>query len=206
MDAPQPVQRAFAPRRRGGVWTGDRLIIWGGLGNGGALNSGGRLGFNASGDPLGWQPVSLSGAPSARSGHTAVWTGQRLIVWGGRNGGTRLGDGALYDPATDTWQPTSALGGPTPRSGHNGLWAGGEMIVFGGETAAGATADGYAYDPVKDMWRTLSGAGNPLIRTEATAVWTGHELAVFGGRAGGQAVGALQRLVPQPNWYFYRKP
>ena len=26
------------------------------------------------------------------------------------------------------------------------------------------------------------------------------------GRANGQVVGALQRLNPQPTWYFYRKP
>ena len=45
------------------------------------------------------------------------------------------------------------------------------------------------------------------------AVWTSTDILVFGGSTGGTlsagaegtAVGTLQRLVPQPEWYFYRK-
>src|SRR5437667_620785 len=32
-----------------------------------------------------WIPTSLTGAPDARSDHTAVWTGNEMIVWGGAN-------------------------------------------------------------------------------------------------------------------------
>ena len=31
-----------------------------------------------------WVNGAALGAPSARSGHTAIWDGQRFIVWGGR--------------------------------------------------------------------------------------------------------------------------
>ena len=41
----------------------------------------------------------ITGAPSARSGHAAAWTGSKLIVWGGLQGGSHLSDGAIYDPA-----------------------------------------------------------------------------------------------------------
>ena len=30
-----------------------------------------------------WSPMSAAGAPSARYDGTAVWTGSRMIVWGG---------------------------------------------------------------------------------------------------------------------------
>lgn len=30
-----------------------------------------------------WQPVSTTSAPSARDLHAAVWTGNKMIVWGG---------------------------------------------------------------------------------------------------------------------------
>ena len=80
------------------------------------------------------------------------------------------------------------------------------MVVVGGENASGAIASGSAYDPAGDQWRQLSSAGNPRPRGAATVVWTGGELLCFGGQAGGQALGALQRLTPQPTWYFYRKP
>ena len=46
----------------------------------------------------GWR--RLAGAPlSPRVGHSAVWTGSELLVWGGRvPGGAAKADGAAYDP------------------------------------------------------------------------------------------------------------
>ena len=36
-----------------------------------------------------WTPTSITGdVPDARIGHTAVWTGSKMIVWGGSNGPT----------------------------------------------------------------------------------------------------------------------
>ena len=59
-----------------------------------------------------WTATGLANAPLARDLHTAVWTGSRMIVWGGNGYGGALNTGALYDPATDTWTPTSAVNGP----------------------------------------------------------------------------------------------
>ena len=63
------------------VWTGSEMIVWGG---GRAyfhniFNTGGRYnpGTNS------WTATSTTNAPSARYGHTAVWTGSEMIVWGG---------------------------------------------------------------------------------------------------------------------------
>lgn len=58
-----------------------------------------------------WKPTALSGAPTASLGHTAVWTGSKMIVWDGSDeieGITNTG--GIYDPGTDTWTPTSTLG------------------------------------------------------------------------------------------------
>jgi hypothetical protein len=59
------------------------MAVWGGVGTDGFLNSGGRY------DPVAdsWTPTSTTGAPIARSSHTAVWTGGQMIVWGGDVGG-----------------------------------------------------------------------------------------------------------------------
>lgn len=188
-----------------GVWAGTRLLIWGGEGSAGPLNTGARLLFDG-GEPGGWQPMSLLNAPSGRSAHSAIWTGTRLIVWGGIRGSTLLGDGAMYDPAADVWSPLSTVSAPSSRSGHVTVWTGSEMIVWGGTDAAGASATGAAYDPVSDTWRTLSNGGGPLARTDARGVWSGDQLLVFGGLSGGVATGSLQYVVPQPAWYLYRKP
>jgi len=58
------------------------MIVWGGYGNNGYLNNGGR--YNPSTDS--WTAISTSNAPSPRSNHTAVWAGSEMIVWGGFDG------------------------------------------------------------------------------------------------------------------------
>ena len=52
------------------------MIVWGGNG---LFNTGGR--YNPSTDS--WTATSTTNAPDARYGHTAVWTGSEMIVWGG---------------------------------------------------------------------------------------------------------------------------
>ncbi len=189
-----------------GLWTGSRFLVWGGLGNSGELGSGAVLPLTGGSVPGTWSAMASSGAPSARLGHTAVWTGQRFIVWGGQTGSTYHGNGSAYDPTLNSWQPLPSLNAPSARSGHVAVWTGEEMIVFGGKDASGDLASGGAYNPTTGTWRTLSGVGSPLARRDAAATWTGTELLVFGGRQGSTPVASLQRLNPQPTWHFYRKP
>jgi N-acetylneuraminic acid mutarotase len=65
------------------VWTGKEMIIWGGRSNKVPLvleNDGFR--YDPSTDT--WVPTSLTPAvPSPRNGHSAIWTGTGMIVWGG---------------------------------------------------------------------------------------------------------------------------
>jgi hypothetical protein len=46
-----------------------------------------------------WQPVT-AGPLSGRNLHTAVWTGQEMLVWGGIDpgGDSPLSDGAAFRP------------------------------------------------------------------------------------------------------------
>jgi N-acetylneuraminic acid mutarotase len=187
------------------VYGNNTMIVWGGETSSGVTQSGGRLSVDGNGVPQQWQGVSTVNAPSARTGHTAVWTGSKMIVWGGRNGGTFFGDGALYDPSTDTWTPLPSTGSPTARSGHGALWSGTEMLIFIGEDGSGALSSGAAYDPSSNTWRLLSTGGGPIARSDAEAVWAGNELIVFGGSASGKLSGDVQTLDPRPTWYFYRK-
>jgi N-acetylneuraminic acid mutarotase len=76
------------------VWTGSRMIVWGGYGEISPyyLNDGGQY------DPVAntWTATTTTGAPTVRYLHTAVWTGSRMIVWGGLNGSTYLNDGGQW--------------------------------------------------------------------------------------------------------------
>lgn len=199
VNAPAPRSDATA------VWTGSRLIIWGGQNEQGGLNTGAQI-VIFNGFPTAWTPTSVSNAPVARTGHTAVWTGQQMLVWGGQSGNTLLADGAGYDPVANLWSPITTSNAPTARAGHGAVWTGQEMIIFGGETAAGTVGDGAAYSPATGLWRPLGGQGNPLPRSSATTLWSGSQLIVFGGLSNGQPLAALQSLNPQPAWYLYRKP
>ena len=56
------------------------MVVWGGYDGGSvAFNTGGR--YNPSSDS--WTATSLTNAPLPRINHTAVWTGQEMVVWGG---------------------------------------------------------------------------------------------------------------------------
>ena len=86
------------------VWIGSEMIVWGGVGNSGRLNTGGR--YNPSTDT--WTATSTTNAPEARTEHTAVWTGSEMIVWGGVGTGSgHLNTGGRYNPSTNTWTATS---------------------------------------------------------------------------------------------------
>jgi len=199
---------ANAPAARSGakaVWAGDRLIVWGGQGAAGELGDGAELIFAAAGVPSQWIPLAAVNAPVPRQGHSAVWTGSKLIVWGGRNAAGPLADGAAFDPASNGWATLATTNAPAARYDHAAVWTGQEMLIVAGSGAAGELASGCSYDPLTGKWTPLSGSGGPLARTGSTAIWAGSELIIFGGRANGQPVGSPQRLVPQPAWYFYRK-
>lgn len=188
------------------VWTGSRLIVWGGQGASSSLNTGAQLIFNSGVPASSWQTLATTAAPSSRYGHTAVWTGSKMIIWGGRDGGSYLADGAAYDPVTDSWTSLPSVNAPSARADHAAVWTGAEMVVVGGVNASGVLATGAAYDPAANKWRSLTNPGSPVARSGATAVWSGTEVLIFGGQANGQSLASLQRLNPQPAWYFYRKP
>src|SRR5437762_4796044 len=84
------------------IWTGSEMIVWGGISFccPEDTNTGGR--YNPGTDS--WTPTSTANAPSARHSHTAVWTGNQMIVWGGGGGGETVGG---INPDTATWAMTS---------------------------------------------------------------------------------------------------
>jgi hypothetical protein len=123
--------------------------------------------------------------PESRGGHTAVWTGSEMIIWGGGSMFVPSGDtpwllntGGTYDPVTDAWAAITTEGAPSPRQAHTGVWTGSQLIVWGGLTwplplgGSVPVNDGFAYDPVSDSWTPLS--PSPLDpRHLHTAIWTG---------------------------------
>ena len=167
------------------VWTGNAMIVWGGVSSTAYENTGAR--YTPATDT--WAPTSTGAdCPAGRHFHTAVWTGTAMIVWGGStmSGSATyyLGTGGRYNPTTDTWMPTATSPNcPAGRYQHSAVWTGAEMIVWGGSAGANSYLNsGGRYDPVHNAWTaTSTGTNCPVARTWHTATWTGTEMIVWGG-------------------------
>ena len=196
-----PISTDNAPAARyyhTAVWTGTAMIIWGGCldascfsytDTGGIFYPGAyslRAAYanNVFSEQMhyasAWKATSTINAPSGRYFHTAVWTGNKMIIWGGSDGTTMFDTGGRYDPATNLWIATSSNNAPIGRMAHTGIWSGDEMIIWGGY------ADGYAdsgarYDPETDGWIPTTTINAPCARIYHTAVWTGTEMIIWGG-------------------------
>lgn len=173
-NAPVPLSNPTA------VWTGTRMLVWGGRDLQSLVASNAGWAYDPSLDL--WTAITTAGAPAPRYQHSAVWTGSRMIVFGGDNGVVRSNDGGSYDPASDTWAPISTSGAPSPRRQHSAIWTGGRMIVWGGtEPSSGYLQTGGRYDPASDTWQATSTVGAPQARILHAAEWTGSRMIVWGG-------------------------
>jgi N-acetylneuraminic acid mutarotase len=129
-----------------------------------------------------------SGAPAVRYGHSAVWTGSEMIVWGGYREGTYYADGGRYNPTANSWTALPTSGAPVARHDHTAVWPGSEMIVWGGYREGTYYADGGRYSPTANSWTAVPAVGAPAAREWHTAVWTGSEMIVWGGYNGSPLV------------------
>ncbi|MSP26720.1 MAG: hypothetical protein EXR75_16580, partial [Myxococcales bacterium] len=142
------------------------------------------------GATLEWTPLSSTGAPSPRALHSAVWVGDKMLVWGGEGMGGALGDGAAYDPGTDSWTAIASTGAPSPRHSHRALALAGKMLVWGGYGASGFANDGAVYDPAGDAWTKVTTKDAPEGRTHFGLFAAGDTAIVWGGRRDATALGS----------------
>ncbi|HVE47965.1 MAG TPA: hypothetical protein VNA57_14610 [Acidimicrobiales bacterium] len=186
-DAWRPLPRPPIRLRAGHsvVWTGTEMLVWGGAGN---LPRPPHFADGAAYDPATDRWRRLPQAPLLRrAGHSAVWTGREMVVWGGGETAARVtsfADGAAFDPGTQSWRPLP----PSPlvsRSAHTAVWSGAQLLVWAGRSRDGPISDGASWDPATGDWSPLPVA--PLgPRAQHTAVWSGTEMIVWGGAGAGR--------------------
>lgn len=171
-----------------GVWTGNEMIVWGGLKPYSSVpTNSGAIYYPATDS---WLPggASIINAPLARYWHSMVWNGTQAIVWGGWDqNSVYLNTGGRYDPTTNTWNAagTNLTNAPSGRVDHNAIWTGSRMIIWSGYTSSGRTNTGARYDPTANTWSTMSITNVPTAGTYS-AVWTGSQMLVWSGIAGGK--------------------
>ena len=174
------------------VWTGSKMIVWGGQNSSNnELQNGGLY------DPVfdSWESTAITGStPSARLGHTAIWTGTYMVIWGGHDGTDVVNNGGRYDPSVNSWSDagTSNL---TARQLHTAVWTGSEMIVWGGY-GGGYLNSGGIYNPTTNTWSATNTTSAPIGRYDFTAIWSGTKMVVWGGfNAGNLDSGGVYDLV-----------
>jgi hypothetical protein len=153
------------------VWTGEKLVYWGGYTGYGATPHADGAAY----DPAGGSCERIPSGPlSGRSTRGAVWTGREVVIWGGS---PSSGAGAAFDPELGTWRtlPAAPLSTRVPVAT---VRTGMEVVVRGDARRRGEATDGAAYDPDADRWRPLPPA--LLALNAAHAVWTGKEMVVYG--------------------------
>jgi hypothetical protein len=118
-----------------------------------------------AGTPDSWRSIA-AGPLSPRDNASAAWTGTEVVIVGGTEApvcraaepsacryiDARLGDGAAYDPATDTWRKIASP--PVAFEGAPALWTGDEVLVFTAHASSDRQVLGY--DPASDEWRELA--------------------------------------------------
>lgn len=150
----------LAPRAAAAsAWTGDELIVWGGVGRG--REPDGRLLAVPLGDGGAYEVRSgrwrrIANSPlAARRDAKAVWTGSKLVVWGGRahDGGYLKTNGAIYDPAADRWSrlPPSPIDDEQITDVQL-LRLGDEVLIWARSLAGHTTA---AYNLAERTWRSI---------------------------------------------------
>ncbi|HEY5909171.1 MAG TPA: hypothetical protein VJA21_01055 [Verrucomicrobiae bacterium] len=212
-----PVSTNGAPTERAAhtaVWTGDEMILWGGFAQVGFpqpdnvyLGSGARYrpALDSGGQSAPWTDLAANNAPSPRRGHTAVWTGKEMVLWGGDNG-SALGTGGRYLPESDSWSSTSATSAPSARQGHTAVWTGAHMLIWGGRQGATEYNTGGRYSPTLDKWLPITTGSAPGARYDHVAVWTGSEMLIWGGYDGANCLDTIKGYTPPLTLYLYLKP
>ncbi|WP_198287055.1 hypothetical protein [Frankia sp. QA3] len=154
------------------VWTGDRLLIWGGT-VGAAPNTGTPSRIRADG--AGYDPATgtwevLPPAPGGGSlvPVAAVWSGERMVVWARAqddSSGPESGRTLVFDPAARTW--SVAAGPPVPAAGASLVaTAAGPLavsVLFEQSRAA-------RFDATTDRWVALPGPAVPTATICPTSV------------------------------------
>ena len=195
------------------VWTGSQVILWRGeefiaSGLGSEFGNPTRVLMYSPASNQ-WTVIAGTGAiPEGRRVHAAVWTGSRMLIWGGEKlvdvllafshyyVREDLNTGASFDPATGVWTAISTNAAPGKRRGHAAVWTGSRMLVQGGTQnnrplnvddyrvdlySTNVFNNGASYNPANDTWSLIRSDSSAPRLAFAQAVWTGSEMFTFGG-------------------------
>jgi uncharacterized protein (TIGR03437 family) len=122
---------------------------------------------------------------SPREGHTATLSQNgKVLVAGGRNGGTVFNTAEVYDPLTGAWTAAGSM--VIPRYGHSAvLLRSGQVLAIGGQNSSGFLNTVEIYDPIANAWRGAASMTAARFHSTATLLNNGQVLVAGGQNATG---------------------
>ena len=180
------------------VWNSGSMLIYGGLGDDTVdtdvymptAQAAGGMQYSPSPSES-WNSLQVTAQPASRAWHTAVLMGSPLamVVWGGYNGASFLGNGGSYTIQTQAWTATNPPE-PEGRRYHTAVTFGDpatKMVVWGGEGQNGELDSGGVYTAADNSWQPTPTALSA--RHFHTAISTGTAMIVWGGQSGSTRLG-----------------
>jgi hypothetical protein len=163
------------------VWTGREMVIFGGY----VDETPGHI--QVTNAAAAYTPSTnswrvLPNAPlSARASPLGVWTGTTVIELGGVTSGQDPGDGAAFDPTSDTWRHIKAPDAPVGQqflSWQVAVQAGGQIVGLSSfevnSFEVGIGTDVFGYDETTLKWRWMGTLDS--VAAPEQAMWTGPDL------------------------------
>jgi N-acetylneuraminic acid mutarotase len=141
-----PSRNATARFGHTAAWTGAQMVVFGGTEPNTTAGTGAGLrGYLASAGVYspasGWTAVRSDTFGLPRTGHTMIWDGSEVLVFGGstQKVGIPFGSVLAYNPQSASWRVVETRGSAAlARSTHAAVWTGAGMVVFGGVTGMGS--------------------------------------------------------------------
>ena len=134
-----------------------------------------------------WANQAPAAGPSARYLHAMAPIGEDLVLlYGGNDGSSFLGDTWLYDLGDNTWTNLAPAGAPSARGCHAMAYLGGDkVLLFGGVNDRRGFAETWTYDLSDNSWTWFPPAiGPPERHGHAMAYLGGDQVLLFGGYDG----------------------
>ncbi len=156
-------------------------------------------------DGQSWLATSINTGPSARHSTRVVFdsSNSRVLLFGGRTGGTALGD--LWKWEFGQWSPIVASG-PSPRYEHAMAYdaARQRVVLFGGRVGDQYFGDTWEFNVVTNTWSFLSDLNPaPPARCNASMVYdpVRQRVVMFGGFNGSTALNEVWEF-DGANWHL----
>jgi len=162
----------------------DRVILFGGLVEGWG-SSDETFVYDVASNR--WTNMNPASHPAARYRAGMVYdsASDRVILFGGDGGGSRLSDTWAYDYNSNTWSQRYPSVSPSARS-DLGIAYDEELdrtVVFGGTPGFGMLGDTWAYDYVSNTWTNMDPTSGPRARIGTGMAYDSesHRILLFGG-------------------------